>query len=177
MILFLAMVDGAGRLGLFGGQRWVVIGRRVLAVVLVATPVLLIFWPIHKIVPLTQLRPEYAHAPANWRHDAAAVVAHIPSSVCVAADNHLIPHLTRRDWTTVAEVNTPDPDFYAIDMAARDTGGNPPAPKPLDVMTHGVSRRDTGRCSSSGSFILLQSPNYAGPSAACAPLGPGKPAR
>ena len=176
VILFLAMVDGAGRFGLFESNRGAVIGRRALATVLVATPLLLIIWPVHKIVPITQLRPEYAHAPATWQHDAAALVAHVPASVCVAADNHIVPHLTRRDWTTVAEVNTPDPDFYAIDMTARDTGGNPPAPKPIDVLSMALSQ-GYQPVFVSGSFVLLQSAHYAGPSAACAPLGPGKPAR
>lgn len=174
LILVFAMVDGAARLGLFGPDprklRW----RRALAGLLVATPIALIFVGDHfGVQPITKLRPGYAHQPATWEQDAKAATAQIPDDVCVAADNHVVPHLTPRTWTTVAQAETPHPDFYVIDMAAPDTGGNPPAPKPIEVLfeAHADGYRIVFR---SGSFLVLRAADYAGPSEQCKPLGPGK---
>ena len=126
-----------------------------------------------KIVPVTKLRQPYAHQPPHWSANAAAVVKWLPADVCVAADNHLVPHLTSKDWTTVAAANTPHPDFYAIDMFAPDTGGNPPAPKPEAVYDQ-VTREGYTVVLSKGTFVVFRSPGYTGPSKACRPLGPGK---
>ena len=174
LVLTLAMIDGAARFGLFDADRRAALGRRLLAGLLVATPVLLIFFGNSlKVVPVTSLRHAYAHQPADWVRNAKAVVAWLPKDVCVAADNHLVPHLTGRDYTSVPQANTPDPDFIAIDLFAPDTGGNPPAPKPGDVLA-GALTNDYRPVFTAGTFIVLQSPNYRGPSSACAPLGPGK---
>jgi uncharacterized membrane protein len=164
LILTLAMIDGAGRLGLFDPGRRATLLRRSLALVLVASPlVLIVFGDRWRVVPVTQLRKPYAHQPADWRDNAAAVVAWLPKNVCVAADNHLVPHLTGRDWTTVAEAKTPDPDFYAIDIFAPDTGGNPPAPKP-DEVYNAALKAGYQQVLISGTFVVLQSPDYRGPS-------------
>ncbi len=175
LILVMAMVDGAQRLGLFRAERRAEIARWVLAVVLAAFPVLLcVIGMKHHVVPVTHLRPGYANQPPTWEHDARAATAQIPADVCVAADNHIGPQLTRRDWVTVAQADTPDPDFYVIDMVAPDTGGNPPAPKPVEVLfqAHAAGYKIVFR---SGSFLVLRAPDYTGPSAQCRPLGPGKP--
>jgi len=174
LVLTLAMVDGAQRFGLFDAGRRAKLLRGGLAAALLVTPILLIFVGDRaKIVPITKLRPAYALQPKTWRADAQAVVAWLPRDVCVAADNHLVPHLTEKDWTTVAEAHTPNPDFYAIDIFAPDTGGNPPAPKPDEVynmlLTHGYKI-----VLIEGTFVVFQSPTYTGPSDACKPLGPGK---
>jgi uncharacterized membrane protein len=177
LILTLAMVDGAGRFGFFDPKRrYAVHARRALAALLVATPIFLIFAGDYlKVVPVTSLRKAYAHQPAGWTSAAEQVVAWLPHNVCVAADNHVVPHLTRRDYTTVPQANTPDPDFIAIDMFAPDTGGNPPAPTPADVYDQSVSN-GYRVVFSAGTFVILQSPNYRGPSSACKPLGAGKSA-
>jgi hypothetical protein len=175
LILTMAMVDGAQRFGLFEAKRRSQLLRRGLAVVLVAVPVGLIFVGNRlQVVPVTSLRKPYSSQPAGWLTSAKAVVAYLPRNVCVAADNHLVPHLTAKDWTTVAAAETPDPDFYAIDMFASDTGGNPPAPTPEDVFLMTVQHGYT-EVFAPGSFIVMRSPHYAGPSSACRPLGPGKP--
>jgi len=174
LILTMAMVDGAQRLGMFDATRRARILRGSLAALLLATPVfIIVFGNYYKVVPVDSLRKPYAMQPASWLHDAKATAAYLPSDVCVAADNHLVPHLTGKDWTTVAAANTPNPDFYAIDMVAPDTGGNPPAPKPLDVLNT-VLHEGYRSVFVSGSFIVLQAPNYAGPTSACKPLGSGK---
>ncbi|HJQ43535.1 MAG TPA: DUF2079 domain-containing protein [Jatrophihabitantaceae bacterium] len=174
LILTLAMVDGAGRFGFFDTTRRATLFRRGLAIVLIATPlVLIVFGDRWRVVPVTDFRKPYANQPAGWRASAAAVVTWLPKDVCVAADNHLVPHLTNRDWTTVAQADTPDPDFYAIDIFAPDTGGNPPAPKPDDVYNAAL-KAGYKQVFISGTFVVLQSPNYRGPSHACTPTGPGK---
>jgi hypothetical protein len=84
-----------------------------------------------------------------------------------------VPHLTERDYTSVPQADTPNPDFYALDMFAPDTGGNPPAPKPNAVYAQAITD-GYHVVFRSGTFVVLQSPTYSGPSSACKPLGPGK---
>jgi uncharacterized membrane protein len=174
LILVLAMTDGADRLGLFDADRRAVLLRRALGVLLVATPLVLIFLGDRvKVLPINQLRNSYAHQPHGWLRSANDVVRWLPDNVCVAADNHLVPHLTERDYTSVPQADTPNPDFYALDMFAPDTGGNPPAPKPNAVYAQAIT--DGYHVAfRSGTFVVLQSPDYAGPSSDCEPLGPGK---
>jgi uncharacterized membrane protein len=175
LILFMAMIDGAHRFGLFDADVRAVRMRRALAAALALTPVLLIVIGDRvRVVPVTDLRKGYAHLPSGWLESARDIDHWLPDNVCVAADNHLVPHLTGRDYTTVAQAGTPDPDFYALDMFAPDTGGNPPAPKPAEVFATAVSD-GYQVVYRAGTFLVLQSPDYAGPSSACAPLGPGKP--
>jgi hypothetical protein len=174
LVLTLAMVDGAQRLGMFDAQRRARILRRSLAAWMAAVPLLLIAVGSRlDVVPLTSLRKAYAMQPPGWLHNARATVAWLPRDVCIAADNRLVPHLTDRDWTTVAEANTPNPDFYAIDLFAPDTGGNPPAPKPAAVYLQAVTA-GYKPVFAAGTFVVLQSPSYQGPSSVCAPLGRGK---
>ena len=49
------------------------------------------------VVPVTSLRSAYADQPANWSESAQTIVDWLPHDVCVAADNHVVPHLTARD--------------------------------------------------------------------------------
>jgi hypothetical protein len=174
LILTMAMVDGAHRFGLFEAGHRATVLRRAVGGWLAVVPVALIFaGPSLNVVPVTQLRKAYAGLPYGWLQSAKDAARFLPDNVCVAADNHLVPHLTARDYTTVAQANTPDPDFYVIDMFAPDTGGNPPAPKPEAVYQRVIALH-YHLVFRSGTFVVLQSPNYHGPSSACRPLGPGK---
>ena len=174
VVLTLAFVDGARLLGIFSSARWARRVRALLVAWLVAFPLLLIpYGHSFGVLPLTKLRQGYKHQPAGWAVDARRVVAYLPGDVCVAADNRLGPHLTAKDWTTVAAAPTPAPDFYALDMFAPDTGGNPPAPKPVDVF-FGALKQGYTVVFESGTFVVLRAPDYRGPSSACAPLGPGQ---
>lgn len=172
LVLCLAMIDGADRLGLFRAERRARLLRLGLASVLIATPVVVIVVN-STVLPLNSLRRGYAHQPKDWLASVKQVDAFLPDNVCVAADNHLVPHLTGRDWTTVAQANTPEPDFFAIDMFAPDTGGNPPAPKPAKVYRDEIAA-GYHVAFRAGTWVVLQSPHYTGPSSACRPLGPGK---
>jgi hypothetical protein len=174
LIFTMAMVDGAQRFGLFDATRRAQVRRRALGAFLALTPFALIYFgPGLSIVPIDSLRRPYQHQPVGWLASAKAVVAWLPRNVCVVADNHLVPHLTGRDYTSVAQAGTPDPDFVALDLFAPDTGGNPPAPKPGEVYARFVGD-GYRQAFASGSFVVLQAPDYRGPSAACTPLGSGK---
>lgn len=174
LIFTLAAADAAARLGLFQDRRLATLIRRPLLTVMVLVPVAFIPLGSHVgILPFTQLRSATAEPHADWLASAKATVAYLPSNACIVADNHLVPHLTNRDQTTVAQANPPLPDFVALDTAATDTGGNPPAPKPLEVMTAAQSL-GYQIVYSTGTFVVLRSPAYTGPSAECKPLGAGK---
>ena len=104
---------------------------------------------------------------------ARAVVGYLPHNVCVEVDNKLVPHLTARDYVSLPDTQKGTADFIALNLAAKDVGGNPPAPKPQAVFDQArrlgytvVFRRST--------FVVLRSPNYTGPTRQCHPLGTGK---
>jgi uncharacterized membrane protein len=176
LILVLAMVDGAQRCGLFERNRRAQVLRTALATLLVATPLALptIGWH-DRILPITQMRQGRSILANPWLTSAKAVVSFLPKNVCVAVDNHLAPHLDARDWTTVPETNPYEPDFYALDTSEPDTGGNPPAPSWFQVLVQ-AQAEDYQIVFRSGTFIVLQRPDYTGPSSVCKPLGPGKTA-
>ncbi|MEO6887064.1 MAG: DUF2079 domain-containing protein [Jatrophihabitantaceae bacterium] len=175
LIFTLAAADAGARFGLFRDRRWAILIRRPLVTLMVLAPLAFIQLGSHVgVLPFTELRGPAYQVRADWLASAKAVVAYLPSNVCVVADNHLVPHLTNRDRTTVAESNPPMPDFVALDTDAPDTGGNPPAPKPDDVIAAALSL-GYRTVFSAGPFEVLQSPTYTGPSEQCRPLGTGKP--
>lgn len=181
LILVLATVDGAQRFGFFDATRRALFLRTSLATLLIATPAVLpIIGSYDDIIPITQARDGKPIVSTAWSNSARAVVAFLPKNVCVAVDNHLAPHLTMRDWTTVPQTDPYQPDFIAIDTGEADTGGNPPAPTPFDVLLKaqqaGYATVFQSSYNSNDSFIVLQRPGYSGPSAQCQPLGPGKAA-
>jgi hypothetical protein len=72
----------------------------------------------------------------------------------------------------VAQAGIANLDFYALDMFAPDTGGNPPAPKPNVVYAQAITD-GYHVVYRSGTFVVLQSRDYVGPSSGCKPLGRG----
>jgi len=62
-------------------------------------------------------------------HAQAAAVAHVPSGVCVEADDRLIPHLVGRDYVTTPAHSGGRATWIALDLNQRTTGGgDSPAP-------------------------------------------------
>jgi uncharacterized membrane protein len=174
LILVMAMIDGGQRFGLFAPGRRAKVLRRALAALLILTPAaLVVIGPRLHVVPITQVHKKHPLFDNAWRRSAEATVAFLPRNVCVMADNNLVPHLTARDYTSVPQADTTQPDFYALDLSAKDTGGNPPAPKPLPVYADAVGR-GFHVVFRSGPFVILRSADYTGPSSVCRPLGPGK---
>jgi uncharacterized membrane protein len=167
VVLVLAAVDGAARLPVL---RW-----RVLRYALVGWLVLFPFWIIQydTVTPHTVrrlLNGDAFHATAIAKAS-EHVTSLIPADVCVAVDDRLAPHLTPRDYVTLADAQYGTADFVALDLNYPDVGNFGPPPKiVLEVVTaYGY----TTVYSRSG-LILLRSPNYTGPSSACRPFGPGK---
>jgi uncharacterized membrane protein len=174
LVLTLAMVDGAAKLGLFrpsiGARR----ARVALAAWLVAVPVLLPF--DHFLSPpyaWTKMRATRGIQTQAALHASRAVVARLPHNVCIEADNKLVPHLTNRDYVTLPDTQEWTADFVALDLAAPDIGGNPPAPKPVTVLAQ-AQRQGYTVIFRQAKFVLLQSPHYTGPSSQCHPLSKGK---
>jgi uncharacterized membrane protein len=174
LVLALATVDGAAKLGLFrptvGARR----ARIALVAWLVAVPVFLPFytWRAHPYA-WTQMRTTRGIQNQAALHAARAVVARLPSNVCIEADNKLVPHLTNRDYVTLPDTQKGTADFVALDMGSPDVGGNPPAPKPAAVLAQ-VQKQGYTVIFRQAKFVLLRSPHYTGPSSECHPLSKGK---
>ena len=87
------------------------------ATVLVGTALAGPLFPLHDLF-----------TPSGWRATAhsraqAAAIARLPAHVCVAADDHLIPHLIGRDTVTVATGEPGRASWIVIDTDADSTGG------------------------------------------------------
>lgn len=173
LVLTMATVDGAAKLGLFRPTEGARRARVALVAWLVAVPVFLPFytWRAHPHA-WTQMRSDRGMQNQAAVHAARAVVAKLPSNVCIEADNKLVPHLTNRDYVTLPDTQQWTADFVALDMTAPDIGGNPPAPKPAAVLAQARKHGYT-QIFQQANYVLLQSPHYAGPSSQCHPLGAG----
>ncbi len=177
LVLALATVDGAARFGLFRPSVRARRARMAFAAWLIAVPVLLPFYT-YRAHPYawTQMRTTRGIQNQAALHAARAVVARLPRNVCVEADNKLVPHLTNRDHVTLPATQQWTADFVALDLAAPDVGGNPPAPKPPIVYAE-ATQHGYVAVLQQANFVLLQSPHYTGPSSQCHPLGSGKAGR
>lgn len=147
LVLVLAMVDAAGRLGLLvpdgdvpSKHRRLPIGDATLARLRAAWVGWLIAVPVALIVFVPNVAPLHAAFTGKlYRLDGEmraqhAAVAQIPADVCVAADDRIAGHLTGRDWVTIPGlVDYADIDLVVLDLSQKDVGGNlgPPAGKEL----------------------------------------------
>ncbi|SDJ51387.1 Predicted membrane protein [Frankineae bacterium MT45] len=174
LIFTLALLDGAARLGLFSAARWAHWGRILLAAWLVIFPVLLVVNPSSAgPTPITKTRDGVTLAITAAVRAQMATVAFLPHNTCVEAANTLVPHLTNRNYVSLANTQNWTADFIALDLSVRDVGGNPPAATPKSVydaaIAHGYKPVFTD-----GSMVVLQSPDYSGSTNECKPLGAGK---
>jgi len=171
LVLVLACVDGAGRVGMFRATRGWALARRALAAWMVAAEVAL------TALVVTQFRslvPNAGRLIEN-RRDAAAVSAQkagalIPDRVCVQAMQRLAPHLTGRDHVTLPHLPVAGSDFIVVDLSQGNIGIRA---TPAAVLR---AARAGGYVTvfSEGHVRVLRAPNYAGPSRECAPLGKGR---
>ena len=176
LLLVLAMIDGAGLLGLLkvpaSRSRAHRAGAAALAAWLVAVPVWLTI--TNHVVP-SIIRATYdgtAFAVTPHVEAQEALVAAVPSNVCVAVDDRLAPHLTRRDFVTLADRDPGTTDFVALDLTqARVAHLVGPTPQQALVA---VLARGYATVFDRDGMLLLRSPTYAGPSTRCGPLGPGE---
>ena len=83
----------------------------------------------------------FARSPAG--HSASAkLTSMVPDDVCVAVDDRLAPHLTRRDYVTLADAQYGTADFVGVDFHYADVGNF--GPSPAYVYSH-VRRRRLSR--------------------------------
>jgi uncharacterized membrane protein len=162
LVLVLAMVDGAARLGVWS-RRW---PRAVLLTYLAAGSVFLVLEPGPTAPAVQRLLDGAAWRMTAHSRDQQAVARSVPRDVCVSVDDRLAAHLTGRDRVTLPGVPTPRTDFYLLDLSEAEVGYLLPAPQ--DVLTTAlasgyqpVSRR--------GDLVVLRAPDYRGPSSRCAP--------
>jgi uncharacterized membrane protein len=171
LVLVLAYVDGAGRLGLFRATPRAALVRRLLASGLVIAEVVLAF------VVATQFRslfPNALHLVENRREPTALSAQRagqlIPDHVCVQATERLAPHLTRRDHVTLPDLPVDGSDFIVLDLSRPNVGFRA---TPAAVLAAARAARYV-TVFREGSVLVLRAPDYAGPSDDCAPLGPGR---
>jgi uncharacterized membrane protein len=168
VILVLAMVDGAGRLGLFTRPRL----RAALCVFLVLAPVVITAGD-RNVAVLNDLFRGRLFTLTTEMKAQQATVDQIPADVCVEADDRLAGHLTDRDYVSIPGMLGWRADLIALDLSQSSVGGNdgePPGTIYAEALAHGYHVSFTD-----GPLLILTSPDYAGPSKECGPLGSGKP--
>lgn len=174
LVLILATVDSAHKLGFFEPTRrarllraalsaWIVVG-------LVAVTTLPIagrpksLWEMRGSLSVTGVKPTVS----EW----LTVLDFVPHNTCVEADNKVAPHMTTRNYVSLIDTQRRTADFVIINTVAKDTGGNIGRP-PLDVLNEYVAGGYV-EVLRTGPLVVLQSAAYTGPSKACEPLGTGK---
>jgi hypothetical protein len=171
VILILATVDGAARLGLFDRFRV----RLTLLSTLAAITTIAIAWGPsiagRNVFALHSMVTGKLWASSKVVDEQRAIIARIPAEVCVEADDRLSVHLTSRDYVTLPPMQHGTADFVVLDLAQKDVGNFGPSPEAVlatdQIAGYHVIQKYGDR------FVLLQSPDYAGPSRACRPLGAG----
>jgi uncharacterized membrane protein len=166
VILVLAMIDGAARLGVFGKARL----SNLLAGWLVACTVLLIAFDRDVAVLHDLFSGKLFHLDAEMKAQAAAT-AQIPRDVCVEADDRIAGQITARDWVTIPGLGGYTADLIVLDLSQDSVGGNN-GPPPAAALAQ-VVRRGYHLVFADGSLQIWQSPQFSGPSRNCAPLGAG----
>jgi uncharacterized membrane protein len=165
LVLVLAMVDGADRLGVW---RWRP-SRYVLLGWLAVVPIALTNWP-GPLPNLTwQMLDGAAFRLSPTRQANRAALKIIPRNVCVWAPDRVAPQLTNRDRVTIPGLGGPEPDFVLLDMDQKSVAYQRGRPRHfLTKMRH----RGYVTVFRHGAVVLLRSPQYHGPSSQCSPTAP-----
>ena len=170
VIFVLAMIDGAARLGVWSRPR---LKLTVLTVITVIPVALIVVNPpfsgrqvaaLHAMRERQAVRHDHAHASAAGRGRP------VPRNVCIEADDRLAGHLTDRDYVTLVGMQHDAADFVAIDLTQKDVGNFGAKPAAALATVEAAGYREIFR---QDEVVLLQSPNYRGPSSRCGPLGTG----
>jgi len=167
IVLLLVTVEVVARVN---GWRRRVLGS-VLATTLVLAPLAgLVVAParVQYLLPLARLVDGSAFQTTAHIRDQAAIVARIPAGVCVVADDRLASHLTQKDVVATFGLTGRPQDFYAIDLSQPVLSVEPHQKTTTDALDLALS---TGFrvVAQAGTVMLLQSPDYAGPTPACQP--------
>jgi uncharacterized membrane protein len=170
VILMIAAIDGAARLGLFERERL----RLWMLSILAAITTLGIAWGPsiggRNVFALHSMVTGELWASSKTVDQQNAVIAQIPSNVCVEADDRLSVHLTNRDYVTLPPMQHGSADYVVLDLSQKDVGNFGPNPNSV-LATDLIAGYQT--VYSVGHFVVLRSPHYAGPSPECHPLGAG----
>lgn len=166
VVLALAMVDGAARLGIWSRPML----RRAVVAWLLLVPVWLSAQD--SVTPQVFRRLYDGTAWASGAHLQAqqAAVAQVPAGVCVAVDDRLAPHLTARDRVTLPGIGAARTDYVVLDFTQREVGSTLEGP----LETPGVAfvrLRAEGFVETfrQEDVVVLRAPTYAGPTPACRP--------
>ena len=143
------------------GRAWRAFGVGVVA--LVAASCALPFSPVGRLV--------FGAAWVQTPHMAAQreILAEVPAGVCVAADDRLVPPLIRLDRVTVPSVPAPRTDYLLLDLSEPEaTKVNDVSIRTDEVYAHALAAgyRQVAHVED---LVLLQAPDYAGPTPECAP--------
>jgi hypothetical protein len=174
LILVLAAVDGADRLGLFRSARGPQLFRRVFGVWLLLVPVFLGFWSDGATPrppnPIRRLAGTAWDTTDRLRAQRAAA-AFIPSNVCVEADDRIVTHLTSRAYASLPGMQGGTADFVVLDLSEDNVGNFGPSPRAVEAADRAAGYTAAFE---QGTILVLRSPGYHGPSPECRPLGPGR---
>jgi uncharacterized membrane protein len=165
LVLVLAMVDGADRLGVWHWRpsRWVLLGW--LAVV----PIALTNWP-GALPNLTwQMLDGAAFRLSPTREANRVALQMIPRNVCVWAPDRVAPQLTNRDRVTIPGLGGPGPDFVLLDLDQKSVAYQ--RGRPQHFLTQ-MRERGYVTVFRHRAVVLLRSPEYHGPSSRCSPTAP-----
>ncbi|TDX80620.1 putative membrane protein [Rathayibacter sp. PhB151] len=171
VVLFLAALDGGERLldrtacsSPLRGRVALIVGIIVCAVPVIGTVVI----DDRQTYPLGRIAAGEVWVRSQHMIDQAAAVAHVPPSTCVAADDRLVPLLTRTNRVSLPGVLQRAPDFYVLDLGQEEAG----SVRGLKMKTStilGDAVADGYRLIASfGTVEVLESPDYTGPSKDCA---------
>jgi uncharacterized membrane protein len=165
LVLVLAMVDGADRLGVW---RWRP-GRYVLLGWLAMVPIALTNWP-GPLPNLTwQILDGAAFRLSPTRQANRTALQMIPRNVCVWAPDHVAPQLTNRDRVTIPGLGGPGPDFVLLDLDQKSVAYHRGRPQHFLTQMRGRGYVTVFR---HRAVVLLRSPEYHGPSSQCSPTAP-----
>lgn len=163
VVLALASVDGAGRLGLWGRARY----RRGLLVWMVAWLVGLTLIPGHTPPLLERTVKGKIFATTARQTDQERAVAQVPANACVAVDDRLAPHLTSTNRVSLPGVPGPRPDYILLDLSQAEVGFQLPAP---EVILEQALRNDAYAVTHSfGNLRVLEARGRSGPRPECEP--------
>ena len=151
---------GASREAVHDGLAKLLLGSQVLATLFAATQ---LFHPITDILPFSRMLTTAAFrvdASAQARGDA---VAWLPANTCVVADDRIASQLTHTNRVTVPGVSDHRQDFYALDLSQVQPATTPANWSTEYTLTYAEYTLGFSVVFQSGSVVILESPDYAGP--------------
>ncbi|MCJ1705645.1 MULTISPECIES: DUF2079 domain-containing protein [unclassified Rathayibacter] len=171
VVLFLAALDGGGRLLARTARSSPHSGRVALiaGIIVCVLPVIGTFVVgDRQAYPLGRIAAGEVWSISQHMIDQASAVAHVPPSTCVAADDRLVPLLTRTNRVSLPGVLQRPPDFYVLDLGQEEAGSVRGLKMETSVIRDDAIADGYRIIASFGTVEVLESPDYTGPSKDCA---------